>query len=81
MFFYTARAYLLIKHIMKKYKTYYNTTEIMEMYNISERTIRYRIATLSKKYKGQPTLISKRNNKWRVHHSITEYFAPKRNNN
>ena len=65
---------------MKKTKTYYSSSEIMELCDISERTLRYRLVELKKKYKGQPSLLSKQNKKWRIHHSIVEDFAPKRNN-
>lgn len=65
---------------MKKYKTYYTGVEVMEYYQISERTLRYRLATLKKKYKGQPSLLSKQNNIWRIHNSILEHFEPKRKN-
>ena len=65
---------------MKKTKTYYSSSEIMKLYDISERTLRYRLVELKKKYKGQPSLLSKQNKKWRIHNSILEHFAPKRNN-
>lgn len=65
---------------MKKIKTYYSSSEVMKFYQISERTIRYRLVELKIKYKGQPSLLSKQNKKWRIHHSILEEFAPKRNN-
>ena len=65
---------------MKKIKTYYSSSEIMEFYQISERTLRYRLVELKHKYKGQPSLLSKQNKKWRIHYSILEHFAPKRNN-
>lgn len=64
---------------MKAYKTYYNSVEVMQLYQISERTLRYRLALLKNKYKGQPSLLSKQNNVWRIHNSIIEHFAPKRN--
>jgi hypothetical protein len=65
---------------MKKYKTYYTTTEIMDFYQISERTIRYRLLELKEKYKRRPSLLTKQNNIWKINHSILEDFAPKRNN-
>ena len=64
---------------MKKIKTYYSTADIMELYDISERTIRYRLVELADKYKGRPTIFSKQNKKWKIHNSIIEQFAPKRN--
>ncbi|WP_435416631.1 DeoR family transcriptional regulator [Polaribacter aestuariivivens] len=66
---------------MKKYKKYYTTSEIMEHYQISERTIRYRLLELKEKYKKQPSLLSKKNKKWQIHNTIIEQFAPKRKNN
>ncbi|RXG30656.1 hypothetical protein [Leeuwenhoekiella marinoflava] len=63
---------------MKKYKTYYTGVEVMEYCQISERTLRYRLATLKKKYMGQSSLLSKQNNIWRIHNSILEHFEPKR---
>ncbi|WP_405226365.1 hypothetical protein [Dokdonia sp. Asnod1-B02] len=65
---------------MKKYQTYYTGVEIMEHYQISERTLRYRLATLKKKYKGQHTLLSKQKHIWRIHNSILEHFESKRKN-
>ncbi len=65
---------------MTKIKTYYSTSDIMELYEISERTIRYRLLELKEKYKGRPNILSKNNKKWRIHNSIIEHFAPKRNN-
>ena len=65
---------------MKKIKTYYSSAEVMQICDISERTLRYRLVELKKKYKGQPTMLSKQNKKWRIHHSLLKYFAPKRNN-
>lgn len=65
---------------MRKFKTYYSTADIMELYGIGERTIRYRLVELVDKYKDRPTLLSKKNKKWRIHNSIIEPFAPKRNN-
>ena len=65
---------------MKKFKTYYSTAEIMELYDISERTVRYRLLELKDKYKERPSILSKKNEKWRIHNSITEHFSPKRNN-
>ncbi|MEW4925195.1 hypothetical protein [Algibacter sp. 2305UL17-15] len=64
---------------MKKYKTYYTSVEVMELYQISERTLRYRLKQLKEKYKKQPSLLSKENKKWKIHYSILEHFAPKRN--
>lgn len=54
--------------------------EVMELYSISERTLRYRLLELKEKYKNRPTILSKQNKKWRIHNSIVEHFAPKRNN-
>lgn len=65
---------------MRKFKTYYSTADIMELYDISERTIRYRLVELVDRYKDKPTVLSKKNNKWRINHTIIEEFAPKRNN-
>lgn len=65
---------------MRKIKTYYSSSEVMKLYDISERTFRYRMVELKKKYKGQPSLLSKQNKKWRIHHNLLKYFAPKRNN-
>lgn len=64
---------------MKKTKTYYSSSEIMELCDISERTLRYRLVELKKKYIGQPSLLRKQNKKWRIHNSLLKYFAPKRN--
>ncbi|AZQ44857.1 hypothetical protein [Nonlabens ponticola] len=66
---------------MIKSKTYYTSTEIMEFFNISERTVRYRLLELKKKYKNQPSLLSKSNGKWKIHNCIVKDFAPKRNYN
>lgn len=65
---------------MRTLKNYYSTKEIMELYDISERTVRYRLLELKDKYKDRPTILSKKNKKWRIHNSIIEQFAPKRNN-
>jgi len=65
---------------MRKFKTYYSTADIMELYELSERTIRYRLTELKDKYKDRPRILSKNNKKWRIHNSIIEQFAPKRNN-
>ncbi len=59
---------------MRKIKTYYSSSEVMRIYDISERTLRYRLVELKKKYRGQPTLLSKQNRKWRIHYTIIEQF-------
>ena len=63
---------------MRTYKTYYTSVEVMELYQISERTLRYRLKQLKDKFKKQPSLLSKENKKWKIHYSILEHFAPKR---
>lgn len=65
---------------MKKIKTYYTSMEVMELFEISERTLRYRLLELKKKFENRPKILYKENKKWRIHNSIIEQFAPKRNN-
>ncbi len=51
----------------------------MELYQISERTLRYRLKQLKDQYKKQPSLLFKENKKWKIHYSISEHLAPERN--
>lgn len=43
----------------------------------SERTFRYRIKELSDEYKDVPSLLHKKNRKWKIHYSLVDRFQPK----
>jgi hypothetical protein len=61
----------------KKQKDYYTANRVMEITGISERTFRYRIKELSELYKDVPSLIHKKDRKWRIHYSIVDEFLSK----
>lgn len=60
----------------KKEKSYYSSTEIMKITGICERTLRYRLKKLSTKYKNIPSLLNKKNQRWRIHYTIVDEFLP-----
>jgi DNA-binding Lrp family transcriptional regulator len=61
----------------RKLKEYYSAKKIMELTGISERTFRYRVKELSEQYKEVPSLLHKKNRKWKIHYSIVDRFQPK----
>lgn len=60
-----------------KHLEYLDSNTIMLRLGISERTFRYRIKELSNKYQNNKNLISKTNNKWRIHYSLMDEFNSK----
>lgn len=60
-----------------KRKIYYDSNSIMEITGISERTLRYRLSVLSKKYENVPAMLYLKNREWRIHNAIVEEFLPK----
>lgn len=60
-----------------KRKIHYDTQEVKDITGISERTLRYRLAELSIKYKEVPALLYQKNRAWKIHNSILEEFIPK----
>ena len=61
----------------KKLKEYYSSNRIMELTGISERTFRYRIKELAEQYKDIPSLLHKKNRKWKIHYSLVDAFQSK----
>ena len=61
----------------KKLKEYYSSNRIMELTGISERTFRYRVKELAEQYKGVPSLLHKKDRKWRIHYSLVDAFQSK----
>ncbi len=60
-----------------KRKIYYDTNTVMDITGVSERTLRYRLAEVSKKYKKVPSLLYQKKREWRIHNSILDEFIPK----
>lgn len=60
-----------------KMKTFFSSTDVMNMTGISLRTLRYRIAELKVKYKGVTSLMFQKGNKWQIHNNIVGEFLPK----
>ena len=63
-------------YLNKKQRMYYTYNDIKNLTGISERTFRYRIAKLKNLYKNVPSLLSKKNRKWRIHYSLVDAFMP-----
>lgn len=63
-----------------KQKTHLKFHEILELTGISERTFRYRIKELKKKYKDSPELLFKKGHSWRIHVSLITEFNNKYTN-
>lgn len=61
----------------RKKKDYYSCSDVMEITGISERTLRYRLKELAELYKDVPSLINKKNRKWRIHANLVDQFLPK----
>jgi hypothetical protein len=61
----------------RKRKKYYSTEEIKALSGISERTLRYRLKELAKRYEAVPSLLLKKNRKWQIHYTVVDEFMPK----
>lgn len=61
----------------KKQRKYYTYNDIINITGISERTFRYRIKQLKNKYKNVPSVLIKKNRKWKIHYTLVEEFMPK----
>ncbi|WP_028871288.1 hypothetical protein [Psychroserpens burtonensis] len=61
----------------RKQRKYYSYNDIINITGISERTFRYRINKLKKKYEDVPSLLVKKNRKWKIHYTLVDEFMPK----
>jgi hypothetical protein len=60
----------------RKQRKYYSFNDIINITGISERTFRYRINKLKAKYNNVPSLLAKKNRKWKIHYTLVDEFLP-----
>lgn len=58
-------------------KIYFNLSELKEITGLSDRALKYRMLYVKKKYNEVPSLLAKKDRKWKIHYSIVNEFEPK----
>lgn len=56
---------------------YYKLQDLKELTGLSDRSLKYRMKTVSEKYSNMPSLLRKEGRAWNIHNTILVEFLPK----